>query len=125
MTISCPAQDADDDAISYDWHATFGEIHGEGDTVTWVAPNDLGSYVVTVMARDSYGGESSRDVLVTVTPSLTPRLGTFKVEAIGHEMLRYELGVWDIYVGESCRIECTVVEGDGLFTYKWTVNEGI
>lgn len=125
VAISCPAVDADDDKITYEWQAAFGEIRGEGDAITWIAPTDLGSYAVTVFARDAYGGESRRDVLISVTPSLTPRLGTFAVEAIDHDMLKYELGVWDIYVGESCRVECVVLEGDGPFTYAWTADEGI
>ncbi len=125
VSISCPAVDADGDEITYLWQASYGEIRGEGDAVNWIAPRELGSYVVTVLARDAYGGEASRDVLITVTPSPTPRLGGFEVEAIGHKMLKQELGVWDIYIGESCRIECVVAEGDGPFTYAWTVDEGI
>ncbi len=125
VSISCPAVDADGDEITYQWHASYGEIRGEGEEVTWVAPRELGSYVVTVLARDAYGGEATRDVLITVTPSPTPRLGDFVVEALGHNMLKQELGVWDIYIGESCRIECIVAEGDGPFSYAWTVDEGI
>ncbi len=124
VAISCPAVDADGDEIAYEWQATFGEIHGVGDTINWTAPTGLGSYVVTVFARDAFGGESRRDVLISVTPSLTPRLGTFVVEAIDHDMLKHELGVWDIYIGESCRVECVVLEGDGPFTYAWTADKG-
>jgi len=125
VSISCPAVDADGDEITYQWHASYGEIRGEGEEVSWVAPRELGSYVVTVRARDAYGGEATRDVLITVTPSPTPRLGDFVVEALGHNMLKQELGVWDIYIGESCHIECVVAEGDGPFSYAWTVDEGV
>ena len=125
VVVSCPAVDADGDDITYEWQAAFGEIRGEGDTITWIAPTDLGSYVVTVFARDAHGGDSRRDVLISVSPSLTPRLGEFMVEAIDHDMLKHELGVWDMYIGESCRVECVVVEGDGPFTYAWSVDEGI
>lgn len=124
VSISCPAADADGDEVTYEWRAAFGEIRGEGDTITWIAPTNLGSYVVNVVARDPFGAESRRDVLISVTPSLTPKLGEFTVEAIGHDMLKYELGVWDIYIGESCRIECVVLEGDGPFAYDWSVDKG-
>jgi hypothetical protein len=125
VSISYPAADADGDEVSYEWHATFGEVRGEADNIVWVAPNEPGSYVITVAARDDFGGETRRDILISVTPGVTLKLGTFVVEAIDHDMLKYDLGVWVIYVGRSCRIECIVLEGDGPFTYAWTVDEGI
>jgi large repetitive protein len=124
VSVSCPAVDADGDAITYAWHAAYGELQGEGDSVVWNAPEELGSYVVTVSARDAYGAEAKRDILVSVTPSLTPRLGEFVVEAVDHEMLKYEMGVWDIFIGRSCSIECVVLEGDAPFTYTWSADEG-
>jgi hypothetical protein len=125
VLISCPALDADGDEIAYEWHAAHGETSGAGDTITWVAPTNLGSYVVTVIARDTYGGEARHDVLVSVTPGLSPKLGEFVVEAIDHDMLKYESGVWDIYTGESCSVECVVLEGEGPFTYAWTADDGV
>lgn len=124
IPISCSALDADGDEITYQWHATYGEVLGEGDSIVWVAPEKLGSYVITVLARDTHGGGAKRDVLISVTPSPTPRLGTFVVEAINHNMLQFDADVWEIFQGRSCSVECVVLEGDEPLTYAWTVDHG-
>jgi hypothetical protein len=122
--ISCSAQDADGDAVTYEWEASIGEVFGEGNSIVWVAPDQPGSYLVTVFARDAYGGESKRDVIMNVTPAASPRLGSFVVKAIDHDMLQFEAGVWEIFQGRSCSVQCIVVEGDEPFTYTWTVDQG-
>ncbi len=122
--ISCSAQDADGDVVTYEWDATHGELFGEDSSVVWLAPAEPGSYLVTVFARDTYGGESRRDVLINVTPAASPRLGRFVVKAIDHDMLQFEADVWEIFRGRSCSVKCMVVEGDEPFTYAWTVDQG-
>ena len=122
--ISCSAQDADGDEITYEWDAPQGELFGEGQSVVWLAPAEPGSYLVTVFARDTYGGESRRDVLINVTPAASPRLGRFVVKAIDHDMLQFEADVWEIFQGRSCSVRCMVVEGDEPLTYTWTVDQG-
>lgn len=124
VSLSCSAVDPEDDAISYEWQAAFGEVQGEGGSITWIAPEKLGSYVVTVAVRDTYGAETRRDVLISVTPSATPRLGVFVVEPVDHDMLKLEDGVWDTYFGLSSRIECVVEEGDEPLVYAWTADLG-
>lgn len=64
--ITCLASDPDDDELSYTWLANGGNITGEGDTVTWVAPNDYGTYTITVIVTDGRGGEvrDSIDIIV-------------------------------------------------------------
>ena len=124
VSVSCSAVDAEGDDITYEWGSNYGEVRGEGDSITWIAPEALGSYVVTVTARDSFGSQVTRNILISVTPSPTPRLGKFVVEPIGHDMMNYELGVWEIYLRLSCSIECVVLEGDEPYTYEWSVDEG-
>ena len=124
VSISCPASDANGDDLVYEWHSAYGEVQGEGPSIVWIAPRELGSYVVTVSARDAYGGEVQRDVLISVTPSPTPRIGDFVVEPILHNMLKYQAGVWDTFIGRSCSIKCVVLEGDEPLTYVWSADNG-
>jgi hypothetical protein len=56
-TITCEASDPDGDALTYTWSAERGTISGEGATVTWTAPSELGNYVITVTVSDGRGGE--------------------------------------------------------------------
>ncbi|TFH34795.1 MAG: hypothetical protein E4G93_04760 [Dehalococcoidia bacterium] len=59
-----------------------------------------------------------------MTPSTTPKLGKFVVEPLSHEMLKYELGVYGIFLGLSCSIECVVLNGDEPYTYEWSADAG-
>ena len=58
-TIVCTADDPDGDVLTYTWSADRGNISGEGDTATWVAPNDYGDYTITVTITDGRGGEAT------------------------------------------------------------------
>ncbi|HEY55655.1 MAG TPA: PKD domain-containing protein [Dehalococcoidia bacterium] len=64
--ITCDAYDPDEDNLSYIWFASAGNIIGEGDTVTWVAPNAYGSYTIMVTATDGRGGQASESVDIVV-----------------------------------------------------------
>lgn len=122
--VSCTATDADGDQITYEWSATAGEVFGQGSAIVWLAPVEPGSYFVKVIARDTYGGESSREVPVSVTANQGPKLGRFRVEGIETDMLDLDDGVWDIFQGRSCSIKCVVLEGSEPYTYAWTADWG-
>jgi len=122
--ISCTATDADGDEIAYEWEASFGETSGQGNSISWLAPEKPGSYVVTVYVRDGYGGASQRNILINVSLADAPKLGTFVVEPIDHDMLKFESEVWDIFIGRSCTVECVVVEAEEPLTFTWSVDVG-
>lgn len=122
--IAFSAQDPDGDEVTYEWHATAGELFGQGDSVVWLAPEEAGSYRVAVVARDAYGGEATREIPIGVMLDAAPVLGEFVVEAISHTLLSFNVGVWDIFRGRSCSIECVVLDGSAPYTYEWTADEG-
>ena len=122
--ISCSALDADGDEITYEWKVTDGEMFGQGHSIVWVAPTEPGSYSVTVVASDAHGGEATREVPISVTLRTAPRLGEFVVKAIDHNMLNYTVGVWDIFRGRSCSIDCIVLNGEEPLTYTWAADQG-
>ena len=64
--LECIASDPDGDELSYIWSKDEGNISGEGDTVTWVAPNAYGIYTITVTVTDGRGGEASESVSIEV-----------------------------------------------------------
>jgi hypothetical protein len=65
-TITCVAQDADGDELSYGWSANRGGISAEGNIATWTAPNCDGTYDIIVEVKDSLGGEVTRTVQIKV-----------------------------------------------------------
>ena len=47
--------------------AAGGSISGSGTTVTWTAPDVVGTYTITCTVEDGYGGEASDSVEVAVS----------------------------------------------------------
>ena len=116
--------DADGDEISHEWEGSAGEFFGSGASVVWLAPEEEGSYWITIWARDAYGGESKRSMPISVTYRDPPTLGQFRVEGVNTDMLQRTGDAWKIYRTDTCSIECVVDEGDGPFTYEWSVERG-
>lgn len=58
-TITCVASDPDGDELTYTWSADRGNISGEGNIATWIAPSDYGNYTITVTVSDGRGGEAT------------------------------------------------------------------
>jgi hypothetical protein len=67
-TITAAAADPDDDPLTYSWSASEGTITGTGSQVTWVAPNNSGSFNIGVTVKDNRGGQMTGSVTVTVSP---------------------------------------------------------
>lgn len=87
-------------------------------------PTEPGSFRVAVFARDLYGGESTREIPISVTPAEPPTLGEFVVKGIDTDLLTLNGDVWHIFRGRSCSIECVVLDGEGPYTYAWTADQG-
>ncbi|MDD5591134.1 MAG: hypothetical protein PHY18_04325 [Dehalococcoidales bacterium] len=66
VAIDCLAYDRDGDELTYEWSATGGEITGEGPFVSWVAPEELGTYTITVYVSDGTGGEVEESLEIEV-----------------------------------------------------------
>jgi len=123
-TISCEASDPDNDSLSYEWLASGGNITGEGDTVTWVAPEDIGDYNITVVVTDGLGGEDSASLSITVSFNKRPVIESLIVTA-EHKYFKKIPGGYKIGKGENYEIECEASDPDGeeLF-YEWSTDGG-
>jgi hypothetical protein len=71
-TITCTADDPDDDSLSYSWTEDGWEIEGAGSTLIWTAPRHEGTYVIGVTVSDGKGGEISSQCVVVVDEDATP-----------------------------------------------------
>jgi hypothetical protein len=70
MTVKCIATDPDGDVLDYSWSASGGDISGDGDTATWVAPDKAGNFYISVILSDGKGGETTDKVMVTVSAAV-------------------------------------------------------
>ncbi|MCX6002313.1 MAG: PKD domain-containing protein [Chloroflexi bacterium] len=80
VNLNCQASDPESDNLSYQWTASGGLIEGSSDTATWTAPNNPGSYRVTVYVGDGKGGSTTGDALITVPekPNNAPVISAIK-----------------------------------------------
>jgi len=111
--ISCNASDRDGDELSYNWSAGGGEINGKGATVTWTAPDSVGSYNVTVTVSDGRGGEVMDYVTITVRANKPPTITSLIADAD-----------WTLPSG-NIQMTCTASDPDGdELSYEWTTTGG-
>ncbi len=66
VAVDCIAYDHDGDDLVYQWTATGGEVEGEGPYISWVAPDELGIYTITVKVGDTRGGEAEESLEIEV-----------------------------------------------------------
>ena len=72
--IVCTASDRDGDELSYEWSTTGGNISGTGAAVNWAAPEEVGTYDVTVVVTDGYGGSATNSLLINVSSGPADRV---------------------------------------------------
>ena len=133
--IVCTASDRNGDELSYEWSGIAGEIHGEGATITWTAPDSGGSYNVTVTVTDDCGGEVMDYVTITVravsltadadwtTPSGSRHV-TCEAEDPDHDELSYE---WTATAGNitgtGAAVNWTAPEEAGIYDITVAVSD--
>ena len=130
--IRCVVTDADDDDLSYSWSADSGTIDGEGNTVTWNAPEEEGSYSIATTVSDGNGGEVSDSVLIAVVtrPNHAPSLSLIvKPEGKPEVTITPDtvMGMEEIRVprNDTAEIECIAEDPDGdEIRYTWAATEG-
>ena len=123
--VECDAEDPDGDELSYEWATNGGDISGTGSIITWTASDAEGLYNITVVVRDSHGGEDTRSLTITVAPNPPPIIEDLVVTPKEPKYLKEEPGGYRILKGKSCEIECSASdpEGDEL-SYEWTADGG-
>ena len=83
--LHCIASDGDGDPLTYIWTVEEGAIYGSGNRVSWLPPEELGTYPIKLTVRDSRGGETTETINIRV---LTNADGTATTKVI----LKLKLG---------------------------------
>jgi len=115
--ISCEATDADGDTLSYIWSADNGTIEGEGNSITWVAPDTGGDYTIGVTISDGKGGEAADFVTITVPsgPNHPPVIIGLTIDGNPPDGENQHLRIW-----RTVTIECIAEDPDGdELSYSW------
>jgi chitinase len=112
-TVSCVAVDADEDELSYSWTADAGSFSGEGATVQWTAPDEPGSYTISVEVSDGSEVATDQTVVWVEMPNNPP-----VVESVTTDCPR-------VRKGHSGTLFCLAADPDGdELSYEWSAERG-
>ncbi|MEK6571219.1 MAG: LamG-like jellyroll fold domain-containing protein, partial [Bacteroidota bacterium] len=115
VTVYCTATDRDNDSLTYTWRPSKGIISGDGPTITWVAPDSQGTYIITCMINDSRGGQDSAKINLQVVLSINHPPVVSKLSARPRK----------IDLGATSQLTCTATDPDGdPLSYTWTSAQG-
>jgi len=123
LNITCDATDPDGDELSYKWTASGGNISDTGPEVTWTAPNEVGTYNITVVVIDGHGRSDTEKLCTSVVTGEPPNIEALRITAEHCYLKAYS---WGYKVGKDkeYHIEC-IVAGDGIgLSYDWSCEDG-
>jgi hypothetical protein len=124
--ITCNATDPDGDGLSYEWTATGGNISGTGAVVNWTAPQEVGTYNITVVVKDGYGGQDTRFVPLIVT-LIPPSIEKLIVTAQEPHYLKASDTTgcdYDVWKTKVYYIEYIASNTSGELVYGWSCDGG-
>ena len=68
--LTCHAADQDGDRLHYTWISSGGSILGSGPGITWIAPEQTGSYSISCEVMDSSGDKDIKSVQLFIVEKL-------------------------------------------------------
>lgn len=111
--VRCVASDQDGDELSYTWSASGGNFSGEGAVVTWVAPEEVGAYTITVEVTDGKGGEATAQLTIDAIINYPPVIESLTAEPS------------PVRQGKTSTIECVASDPDeNELSYLWSTTRG-
>ena len=114
--LECRAEDSDNDPLNYSWEADGGNISGEGSAVSWTAPQEEGSYSITVLVTDPMGGICTTSLTIYVGANRPPVIESVVAQCPDKPK---------VLKGKSCSIICNATDPDGdRLSYAWSTARG-
>ncbi len=114
--IFCTAADKDNDTLSYSWNSSGGSIFGNGASITWSAPDTVGTYVVQCIVGGAHGAQATASDTISV------------VQSINHPPViqRMKASPGKIDLGATSTITCFATDPDSnALTYRWSAAGGL
>ena len=66
VSLTCTAEDDDEDILTYSWECTDGNFAPNGSTATWTAPDSPGTYSISCTVVDGAGGSDAATIAIEV-----------------------------------------------------------
>jgi predicted secreted protein len=125
LQVTCNATDPDGDALTYEWTTTGGNISGTGAAVNWTAPQEVGTYNITVVVKDGHGREDTRFVSLSVTLNPPPVIENLTVTAQEPKYLKITSSGYTVGRTKQYDIACNVSDTSGGVSYNWSCESGV
>ncbi|MCX6004200.1 MAG: hypothetical protein NT082_00760 [Chloroflexi bacterium] len=136
--MTCQANDAENDNLTYKWTASAGTIEGDGAAILWTAPATGGPCSISVTVSDGKGGSASKNVIVNIPekPNNSPVIKTLRFTRYQHKAVFInpngtEKELRDaqalLVVKKLDPVELSVLASDpdnDPLDYRWTSNPG-
>jgi hypothetical protein len=113
VEVRCDASDPDGDALTFDWSSTGGTFSGTGNMVSWVAPEQYGSWDIIVTVKDGKGNVTQASVTLDVVKNQDPAISSLAADPI------------TVLPQSRSTVTCTASDPDGdALTYSWEASAG-
>jgi len=136
--ITCQADDAENDNLTYKWTASAGVIEGDGSGILWTAPDKGCPCSISVAVSDGRGGLVSKNVIINVPekPNNAPLIKTLRFTRYNHKAVFINPGGTEkelkdaqalLVVKKLDPVELSVLASDpdsDPLDYSWTSNPG-
>jgi hypothetical protein len=136
--VTCRADDAEGDNLTYKWTVSAGIIEGDGSAILWTAPDKGGPCSISVAVSDGKGGSVAKNVIIQVPekPNNSPLIKTLRFTRYNHKAVFInpngtEKELKDaqalLVVKKLDPVELSVLASDpdnDPLDYRWTSNPG-
>lgn len=113
--IYCTATDPDSNQLSYSWSSNNGTIKGNGELVSWTAPDTEGIYSIKSNVNDGNGSEATDSIKIEVVKIINSLPVIEKLTAFPRKL----------YLGESSELKCIASDSDSdALSYSWNSEFG-
>ncbi len=123
LQVTCSASDPDEDELTYDWSASGGDISGTGPVVSWTAPHGVGTYEISVVVEDGYGGSATKTLSLSVLTGEPPVIEALIVTAEHCYLKPTDLG-YLVGKEQEYHFECVVADTSAELFYEWSCTGG-
>jgi hypothetical protein len=114
LQLNAVAVDQDKDSLSYQWMASGGFLSSsQGVSITWKAPDSIGTYAVRLAVSDKAKGSDTGSVKVTVAANVPPTIGHLTATPL------------ILNPRGSCALTVTASDPKGrTLSYLWSTDDG-
>ena len=113
VQIQCVAADPNGDKLNFTWSATGGNFSGAGSVITWQAPQQYGTYTISVNVDDGKGASAQSSLTLSVGANQPPQISSLSANPTV------------VGLGGSSIITCVANDSDGdVVRYTWSASEG-